>query len=337
VAGTSTVTVTVTDGTLSDSKTYTLTVAAAPTPASLALGSLAADTIPVGTLYEKTIPYTYENGTGTLAFTATGLPVGFSINPATSKITGTAAATGVFTVTVTVTDGTLSDIGSYTLTIVPAAYTITAAAGPGGSISPTGPVNVAYGKNQTFTITSDPDYTISNVLVDGVSVGAVPTYTFSNVTATHAISVSFTFTGSISPAVYPVLEHFDDFTGSGTSSARVDSHHAKFVRLTLDGQTVDPAHYTVTGDTITITLKESYLKTLDNGTYVYVAEFTDGTSENIRLVVNVAPVVAEETPPTLALTGGNVVSVWWIGLLSLVAGVVCVLVRRRAQRLEGTW
>ncbi len=71
-------------------------------------------------------------------------------------------------------------------------YTITATAGSGGSISPSGSATVNHGANQTFTITANSGYSIANVLVDGTSVGAVSTYTFTNVTATHTISASFT-------------------------------------------------------------------------------------------------------------------------------------------------
>ena len=71
------------------------------------------------------------------------------------------------------------------------AYTITATAGANGSISPNGAVTVTEGKNQTFTITPDSGYHVENVLVDGVSVGAVMSYTFDTVTADHTISATF--------------------------------------------------------------------------------------------------------------------------------------------------
>ena len=70
-------------------------------------------------------------------------------------------------------------------------YTITASAGANGSIDPTGAVSVAYGADQTFTITPATGYHVLDVLVDGVSVGAVTTYTFSGVTADHTIAASF--------------------------------------------------------------------------------------------------------------------------------------------------
>lgn len=70
-------------------------------------------------------------------------------------------------------------------------YTITTTAGTGGSISPSGSTSVKKGKSKTFTITADSGYEISDVTVDGESVGAVSTYTFSNVKKAHAITAAF--------------------------------------------------------------------------------------------------------------------------------------------------
>ena len=75
-------------------------------------------------------------------------------------------------------------------------YTITAAAGEGGSITPAGEVSVKEGASQTFTITASEGYAIADVLVDGQSVGAVDSYTFENVTANHTIAAVFTRTAS---------------------------------------------------------------------------------------------------------------------------------------------
>lgn len=70
-------------------------------------------------------------------------------------------------------------------------YTITASAGAGGSISPSGSTSVASGNSKTYTITANKGYKIGDVLVDGVSVGVVSAYTFENVRETHAIAASF--------------------------------------------------------------------------------------------------------------------------------------------------
>ena len=70
-------------------------------------------------------------------------------------------------------------------------YTIEATAGTGGSISPSGNVSVREGRDQTFTITPDKGYAVSNVKIDGKSIGAVKSYTFENVSRTHTIEVIF--------------------------------------------------------------------------------------------------------------------------------------------------
>lgn len=69
--------------------------------------------------------------------------------------------------------------------------TITATAGPNGSIDPSGAVVVNQSDNRTFTITPDANYQIADVLVDGSSVGSVASHTFSNVAADHTITASF--------------------------------------------------------------------------------------------------------------------------------------------------
>ena len=71
-------------------------------------------------------------------------------------------------------------------------YTIVASAGPGGTIAPDGTVHVPAGHDTTFTITPDAGHVIADVLVDGFSVGAVPSYTFYAVDASHTIVASFT-------------------------------------------------------------------------------------------------------------------------------------------------
>jgi hypothetical protein len=73
----------------------------------------------------------------------------------------------------------------------PSMVHITASAGPGGSISPLGTSILNIGVSQTYTIKPTAGYHIADVLVDGASVGAVATYTFTKVTANHTIAVTF--------------------------------------------------------------------------------------------------------------------------------------------------
>jgi hypothetical protein len=71
--------------------------------------------------------------------------------------------------------------------------TITASASPSGygSISPSGSVGIPTGAGTTFIITPQSGHSIANVLVDGVSVGAVSSYPFNSVVANHTISATF--------------------------------------------------------------------------------------------------------------------------------------------------
>lgn len=78
-------------------------------------------------------------------------------------------------------------------TVIPGVtHTITASAGEGGSISPSGRVTVADHGSRSFSITADEGYAIQNVLIDGVNMGPRGSYTFTDVTEDHTISVTFT-------------------------------------------------------------------------------------------------------------------------------------------------
>jgi predicted small secreted protein len=76
---------------------------------------------------------------------------------------------------------------------------ITASAGVGGTINPSGLTSVPPGSSPTFTATANAGYRVADVLVDGRSVGAFPdlyhdnasSYTFYDITRHHTISASF--------------------------------------------------------------------------------------------------------------------------------------------------
>ena len=73
-------------------------------------------------------------------------------------------------------------------------HVITASATAGGTITPSGQVSVVAGGNQTFTFAPNANYSISQVLIDGVSNPAAAnagSYTFTNVTTNHRIEASF--------------------------------------------------------------------------------------------------------------------------------------------------
>ena len=92
-------------------------------------------------------------------------------------------------------------------------YTITANADANGSISPQGMVNVNYGGSQNFSINPNAGYQVADVKVNGISVGAVTSYGFANVTSNQTIQASFSALGS-----YTVLILTRTGTGVGSVS-----------------------------------------------------------------------------------------------------------------------
>src|SRR3989344_124799 len=72
-------------------------------------------------------------------------------------------------------------------------YRIVASASTGGTISPAGGFNVNAGASRTFIITPSIGYRLSNVYVNGVTVGGISStgYTFSNVQANQTIDARF--------------------------------------------------------------------------------------------------------------------------------------------------
>ena len=65
-----------------------------------------------------------------------------------------------------------------------------ATAGTGGTITPDS-AWALYNTSQAVTITPSAGKKIASVTVDGVSVGAVASYTFSNISAPHTIQATF--------------------------------------------------------------------------------------------------------------------------------------------------
>ncbi len=76
-------------------------------------------------------------------------------------------------------------------------YTLSTSAGQGGSISPAGNTKILETGSATVEIKPDSGYTIKDVVVDGVSVGAVKSYSFSNISSNHSVSASFVIDANI--------------------------------------------------------------------------------------------------------------------------------------------
>jgi Divergent InlB B-repeat domain/Domain of unknown function DUF11 len=160
-------------------------------------------------------------------------------------------------------------------------YNITASAGTNGSISPTGATAVNHGSNLTYTLTPGSGYHVSDLLVDGASVGAVTSYTFTNVTTTHTIAVSFAINtynitasagtnGSISPTGITAVNHGSNLTYTLTPGT---GYHV--ADLLVDGVSAGAVtSYTFTNVTTTHTIAASFAINVYNLTYTAGANGT---------------------------------------------------------------
>jgi hypothetical protein len=156
-----------------------------------------------------------SGGAGTISLsTGTGCSWTAVSNVSWVIVTSNSSSSGSSRVYFSVASNASSSSRSGTLTVAgktfsvnqqgssPSTFTINATAGANGTISPQGTVTVTAGAGQTFTITPASGYTVSDVKVDGGSVGAVTSYGFVNVTANHTLSASF---AALSPSPSLVL------------------------------------------------------------------------------------------------------------------------------------
>ena len=79
----------------------------------------------------------------------------------------------------------------FATTALAAAYTITATAGANGSINPIGDTQVAAGGSVVYTMEPAEGYQVATITVDATTVPKACWYTFLNVDANRAISVTF--------------------------------------------------------------------------------------------------------------------------------------------------
>jgi len=122
-------------------------------------------------------------------------------------------------------------------------HLVTGSAEPHGTIDPRGPVILANGGSQAFTITPDAGYRIADVLVDGVSVGAVTRYTLSGVTADHTVLARFALLNSVPDCrrvtavpseLWPPNHRLVPVRLAGVTDADGDPVMVRIVRITQD-------------------------------------------------------------------------------------------------------
>ena len=197
-------TITGTSGTLSHTASVTLIVTAAATPNFTLSASPSSQTVTQGASTSYTVTITPSGGfTGSVTFSASGLPAGatasFAPNPATSTssmtvTTATTTPAGSYPLTITGVSGTLSHTASVTLVVT--------AAGAGNfSLSATpASQSIPAGASTTYTInvTRTGGFT-GGVTLSATGVPAGATATFSPNPATGASSTLTVATSGTTP------------------------------------------------------------------------------------------------------------------------------------------
>ena len=124
-------------------------------------------------------------------------------------------------------------------------FQIIATAGSNGSITPSGTINMNTGGNQAFAIVPNTGYHVDSVIVDGVKVDSVASYTFSNVTVNHTIRTTFainqytiTVTSGANGAVTPTGPVVLNYGVTQSFSIAPDAHY-HVDTLFVDGVRVD--------------------------------------------------------------------------------------------------
>ncbi|MDQ0359916.1 toxin Cry1Ac domain D-VI-related protein [Breznakia pachnodae] len=143
---------------------------------------------------------------------------------------------------------------------------------------------------------------------------------------------------------YIILESFAVFTGKGNVSARIDAPVENFSKVYVNGKELDKSNYEVTSGSTVITLKESYLLTLENKTYDVEVEFVSGAKVSVSLTVNVKDSSPSKAPTgNLSVTGGATTSASVVntgdltnvnilyGLLAMSPLGLVVIIRRRKE------
>jgi len=180
------------------------------------------------------------------------------------------------TKTITISSNVSKNTVTYVYTVI--TFTITVSSGDHGTI--TGPSTVEYGSDAIFAIIGDDDYIVSDVTVDGESVGKKGVYTFASVTSDHSISAAFEYKKDAETVIDDVGNVIEMYT---------EEQDGKGVRVAI--------HYNANGKT------ESYASVSvseDINSVVSVITDTHG-----KTVVDTTAMISSDTGATITLSDLN--------------------------------
>ncbi len=221
--------------------------------------AITASFVPDTTYYTITASVTSGGGSispsGSVSVSSGGSQT-FSITPSTGYRVNSVLVNGVSVGAVSsYAISNVTENKTITASFTPITYTITAGVtGGGGSISPTGAVQLNSGSSKTFTITPSANYQIDKLLVDGQAVTSSTSYTFASVTSNRTISVSFKSTNA-----QPVADAGPDQTVSevtvvtlqGSNSTDADNGILSHLWQQTGGPTVQLSSTTAANPTFT--------------------------------------------------------------------------------------
>lgn len=146
------------------------------------------------------------------------------------------------------------DVGTY-VPILPA--TVTATAGAGGTITPSGVTTLDPNSTIEFTITPQNGYSISGVTVDGAPVAAASPYVFTNINGAHTIHATFSQASyTISQIVHNGYHASDSYNVASGQSIDIFAAHGtgyEFDYILVDGAPANLAGSYDWGDKYTFT------------------------------------------------------------------------------------
>ncbi|MBQ8823122.1 MAG: Ig domain-containing protein [Lachnospiraceae bacterium] len=128
---------------------------------------------------------------------------------------------------------------------------------------------------------------------------------------------------------------------------KIDGEFELFEMVKVDGEVVDPVHYTVSKGSTVITFTAAYLETLSKGTHTIDVYYSDGKVANTEVTIvektvappSVAPTIAptpavEESPAISPKTGSENNMGFWICLIVIAGGAGVTLYSRKRKDMQ---